>query len=90
MIKIVPNIVDYKIRLEQSKKGLTRPWREQNENVLSKDIQRCSKCKGTYTSLQDMTYEDFELCELNHISVLNITPNKIYDHTQIYIYFGLR
>ena len=29
-----------------------RPWNKQKENVFNKEIQRRSKCQGTYTSFE--------------------------------------
>ena len=46
-IEIEPKIVDYKIRLEYSSERSKRTWKEQNENVLNKEIQRFTKCQGT-------------------------------------------
>lgn len=49
-IKIGPKTVDYRIKLEQSSEGSKIPWKEPKDNLLNKEIQRCSKYKRTSTS----------------------------------------
>ena len=48
-IKIGHKIVNCNIRLEYSSERSKRPWKEQKENVLNKEIPRCSKCQRTST-----------------------------------------
>ena len=51
-IKIRPMTVDCKIRLEQSREGSKRPRKGKKDNVLNKEIQRCSKYQRTFTSFE--------------------------------------
>ena len=51
-IEIGPNTMDCNFGLEQSSERSKRPWKEQKENICNREIQRRSKCQGTYTSFE--------------------------------------